>query len=135
MGLFLLDAAVVIRYLGITLHSSGHNLTQDFSRLFQKSGQRHIESIIAAFVPSGFFLAEFLASLKRTGSRLQAPGRLGRVGDLWVIALHRVPPAGFGGGVFRVDGSGDECGGWGGVEGYLSAGVRKMVREGLVRRR
>ena len=41
MGLFLLDAAVVIRYLGITPHSSGHNLTLDFARLFQKSGQRH----------------------------------------------------------------------------------------------
>ena len=32
MGLFLLDAAVVIRYLGITPHSSGHNLTLDFAR-------------------------------------------------------------------------------------------------------
>ena len=33
-------------------------------------GQRHVESIanIAAFVPFGFFLAEFLASLNRTGT-------------------------------------------------------------------
>ena len=70
MGLFLLDAVVGIRYLGITPHSSGHNLTLDFTRLFQKSGHRHIESIanIAAFVPLGFFLAEFLASLNRTGT-------------------------------------------------------------------
>ena len=80
VGLFVLDAAVVIRYLGITPHSSGHNLTLDFARLFQKSGQRHVESIanIAAFVPFGFFLAEFLASLNRTGM-----GSLRRVG--WVV--------------------------------------------------
>lgn len=70
MGLFLLDTAVVIRYLGITPHGSGYNLTLEFSRLFRKSGQRHIESIanIAVFVPFGFFLAEFLASLNRTGT-------------------------------------------------------------------
>ena len=80
MGLFLLDAAVVIRYLGITPHSTGHNLTLDFARLFQNGGQRHIESIanIAAFVPFGFFLAEFLASLNRTGT-----GSWRRVG--WVV--------------------------------------------------
>ncbi len=38
MGLFLLDTAVGIRYLGIMRHTSGHNLTLDFSRIFQKSG-------------------------------------------------------------------------------------------------
>ena len=103
MGLFLLDAAVVIRYLGITSHSSGHNLTLDFSRLFQKSGQRHVESIanIAAFVPFGFFLAEFLASLNRTGTgSWRRVSRLGRVGGLWFVAFHRVPPVDFEGGFF-----------------------------------
>ena len=38
MGLFVLDAAVVIRYLGITPHTSGCNLTLDLSRLFRKTG-------------------------------------------------------------------------------------------------
>ena len=70
MGLFLLVTTVLIRYLGITPHSSGYNLTLEFSRLFQNSGRMHFEIIanIAAFVPFGFFLAEFLATLNRTGS-------------------------------------------------------------------
>ena len=70
MGLFLLDAAVVIRYLGITPHTSGCNLTLDLSRIFRKSGQGPAESIsnIAAFVPFGLFLGEFLASKKRFDS-------------------------------------------------------------------
>ena len=70
MGLFVLDAAVVIRYLGITPHTSGCNLTLDLSRLFRKTGQGPAESIsnVAVFVPFGFFLAEFLASTKRLDS-------------------------------------------------------------------
>ena len=65
-GLFLLDTAVGIRYLGIMRHSTGHNLTLDFSRMFRKS----VETLsnIAVFVPFGFFLGEWLASLNRTGS-------------------------------------------------------------------
>ena len=35
MGLFLLDTAVGIRYLGIMKHAAGHDLTLDFSRMFQ----------------------------------------------------------------------------------------------------
>ena len=58
MGLFLLDTAVGIRYLGIMKHSAGHDLTLDFSRMFQKSGQGPVETLsnIAVFVPFGFFL-------------------------------------------------------------------------------
>lgn len=69
-GLFLLDTAVGIRYLGIMRHSTGHNLTLDFSRMFRKSGQGPVETLsnIAVFVPFGFFLGEWLASLNRTGS-------------------------------------------------------------------
>ena len=67
--LFLLDTAVGIRYLGIMKHSAGHNLTLDFSRMFQKSGQGPVESLsnIAVFVPFGLFWGEWLASLNRTG--------------------------------------------------------------------
>lgn len=67
MALFLLDTAVGIRYLGHMKHTAGHNLTLDFSRIFQKSGQGPVESLcnVAVFVPFGLFLSEFLASAKR----------------------------------------------------------------------
>ena len=70
MGLFLLDAAVGIRYWGIMTHAAGHNLTLDFSRMFRKSGQGPVETLsnIVVFVPFGFFLGEWLASSNRTGS-------------------------------------------------------------------
>ena len=69
-GLFLVDTAVGIRFLGIMPHTFGHNLTLDFSRMFRKSGHGPVETIsnIAVFVPFGFFLGEWLASLNRTGS-------------------------------------------------------------------
>lgn len=71
MGLFLLDTAVGIRYLEIMKHAAGHDLTLDFSRMFRKSGgQGPVETLsnIAVFVPFGFFLGVWLASLNRTGS-------------------------------------------------------------------
>lgn len=89
MGLFLLDTAVGIRYLGIMKHNAGHNLTLDFSRMFQKSGQGPAETFsnIVVCVPFGFFLAEFLAEAsavssagpKSTAKRLGAWRRIGRV--------------------------------------------------------
>ena len=68
MGMFLLDSAVGIRYLGLLKHSTGHNLTLDFSRISQKTGQGPIESLynVAVFVPFGLFLSEFLTSSKRS---------------------------------------------------------------------
>ena len=55
--------------MGIMHHISGHDLTLDFSRLFQKSGQGPVETIsnIAVYVPFGFFLREALAEGKRWG--------------------------------------------------------------------
>ena len=67
LGLFLLDAAVGIRYLGHMPHMAG----VDFRiRLFHVSTQRPAEvfSNLAVFVPIGFFLSEFLASTKRFGA-------------------------------------------------------------------
>lgn len=86
MGLFVLDTAVVIRYLGIMKHGFGHNLTLDFSGMFHASGQRPTESIanIAVFVPFGFFLAESLSALR--SQSMSEPTRLGawrRIG--WVV--------------------------------------------------
>ena len=75
VGLVLLDTAVVIRYSGALKHMSGYDLRFDFSRLFRKSGLGPAEmmSNIAAFIPFGLFLSEFLASAKR----LSAGRRLG----------------------------------------------------------
>ena len=69
-GLFLVDTAVGIRFLGIMPHTFGHNLTLDFSRICQKTGQGPVETLsnIAVFLPYGFFLGEFLASTKRLDS-------------------------------------------------------------------
>lgn len=126
MGLFLLDAAVVIRYLGITPHTSGYNLTLDLSRIFRKSGQGPAESIsnIAAFVPFGFFQGEFLASTKRLDPRR-------RIGwtvlaafclSLSIECLQLVLKVGF----FEVMDLGmNTLGGF--VGAMMSMGVRKVV--------
>ena len=50
MGLFLLDTAVGIRYLGIMKHAAGHDLTLDFSRMFQIAKQMYDEGIELALV-------------------------------------------------------------------------------------
>ena len=111
MGLFLLDTAVGIRYWGIMKHAAGHNLTLDFSRMFQKSGQGPVETLsnIAVFVPFGFFLGGVAGVVESDG--FLAPGRTCDFGRLRPLALHRVPPAGPEGGLFRGDGFGDEYGG------------------------
>ena len=68
-GLFLLDTAVVIRYLGMMGHASGYDLAFDFERLFRSaSGSAEMLSNLAAFVPFGLFLSEFLASTKSFGA-------------------------------------------------------------------
>ncbi len=67
VGLFLLDAAVGIRYMGNMPHGAGINLQAEYDRLIHLSKLRRIEIIsnIAVFVPFGFFLSEFLSSTKR----------------------------------------------------------------------
>ena len=67
ISLFLLDAAVVIRYFGMMHHVSGYDLTLSFSRFWQRNGQGLAEIIsnIAVFIPLGFFLSEFLSTTKR----------------------------------------------------------------------
>ena len=59
--MFLLDTAVVIRYCGNFPHASGVNLV-----LFHGGGLLTVESLanLAACIPFGFFLSEFLASAK-----------------------------------------------------------------------
>lgn len=67
ISLFLMDAAVVIRYFGMMHHVSGYDLTLSFSRFWQRNGQGLAEIIsnIAVFIPLGFFLSEFLSTTKR----------------------------------------------------------------------
>ena len=70
MGLFLLDTTVVIR-LSSTVHSeNGFSLAAEYHRLIHGGTARRTEMLsnVAAFIPFGFFLSEFLASLNRTGS-------------------------------------------------------------------
>lgn len=128
MGLFLLDAAVGIRYLGIMKHAAGHDLTLDFSRMFRKSGQGPVETLsnIAVFVPSGFFLGEWLASSNRTGSwRRGGLVTLAAFGlSLCIECLQLVLHVGF----FEVtDLVMNTLGGF--VGALISVGVRKGVGE------
>lgn len=68
MGLFLLDTAVLSRFLGALPHGYGYTLA--FHRLshITKYGLVELIANIAVFVPFGFFLGEWLSSSNRTGS-------------------------------------------------------------------
>ena len=71
VGLVLMDATVLIRNRRIVPHGSGYNIKIGLNRLFHGSEFARAECVsnIAVFIPIGFFLAEFLASLssKRLG--------------------------------------------------------------------
>lgn len=66
-GLVLLDSAVLIRHLGFLRHGAGRNLEFTLDRLLHGSEGARSEMIsnLIVFIPFGFFLAEYLASLKR----------------------------------------------------------------------
>ena len=67
IGLVLLDTAVLIRHLGLLLNGTGHNLGFTLDRLLHGSegARSEVISNLIVFIPIGFFLAEYLASLKR----------------------------------------------------------------------
>ena len=69
VGLFLLDTAVVIRYFGIIRHGTGVDVGLNLPRFLFKTKEGRIEAFsnIAAFVPFGFFLSEFLSSKSQFG--------------------------------------------------------------------
>ena len=71
IGLFLLDTAVLLRFLGYYPHSSGHNLIGGFRDFFHGSLLRRAEILgnIAVFIPFGFFLSEFLSAKKVSSVR------------------------------------------------------------------
>ena len=67
IGLVLLDTAVLIRHLGLLLNGTGRNLGFTLDRLLHGSevARSEVISNLIVFIPFGFFLAEYLASLKR----------------------------------------------------------------------
>lgn len=127
MGMFLLDTAVAIRYMGIMHHISGYNLTLDFSRLFQKSGQGPAETIsnIAVYVPFGFFLGEALAEGERWGGwRLIGKVTLAAFSlSLFIECLQLVLHVGF----FELTDLVLNTVG-GGVGGCMAAGIKELVK-------
>lgn len=70
VGMFFLDTAVVIRYCGFLQHGHGIDLRVRFASLFQEGahGRAEVFSNVVVFIPFGFFLGEWLASLNRTGA-------------------------------------------------------------------
>lgn len=66
-GLVLLDTAVVIRHLGLLRHGAGRHLGFSLDRLLHGSevARSEVISNLIVFIPFGFFLTEFFASLKR----------------------------------------------------------------------
>ena len=127
-GLFLLDTAVVIRYLGMMGHESGYDLSFDFSRIF-RSGSVSAEMLsnLAAFIPFGFFPSEFLASTKsfHAGRRLGLVTLTGFGLSLCIECLQLVLHVGF----FEVtdlvmNTVGGVLGAW------ISVGFRKVMKGG-----
>ena len=74
MGVFLLDAVVLLRLFDILPYEFGTNYRVGLDRLFPGTIYSRTETLsnIAAFTPFGLFLSEFLASARRfsAGRRL-----------------------------------------------------------------
>lgn len=65
-GLLLLDTVVLIRWGDGITHGTGFSLSAEFNLLIYGGVARRIEMLanVIIFVPFGFFLSEFLSSLK-----------------------------------------------------------------------
>lgn len=70
-GMVLLDTAVLIRWCGGENHVARISLETEYYRFSQGGKIRQVEMLanIAAFIPFGLFLSEFLASAKRFSAR------------------------------------------------------------------
>ncbi len=128
VGLFLLEEAVVIRYCDILHHASGVDLTAEHNRVFHGNvwGWAEICSNLAAFIPFGLFLSEFLASAKRfsAGRRLGLATLAGFGLSLCIECLQLLLRVGF----FELtDLVMNTLGAF--VGALISAGVRKVVGE------
>lgn len=131
-GLFLLDAAVVIRLSSNVHPETVFSLAAEYHRLIHGGTARRTEMLsnVAAFIPFGFFLSEFLASLKRTGSwRRVGWVVLAAFGlSLCIECLQLILHVGF----FELTDLVMNTMG-GGVGACLSAGLRKVVGEIFVK--
>ncbi len=128
VGLFLLEEAVVIRYCDILHHASGVDLTAEHNRVFHGNvwGWAEICSNLAAFIPFGLFLSEFLASAKRfsAGRRLGLATLAGFGLSLCIECLQLLLHVGF----FELtDLVMNTLGAF--VGALISAGLRKVVGE------
>ena len=127
-GLVLRDTAVMLRYLKLLRHGAGVNLKFALDRLLHGSGGARSEVIsnLIVFIPFGFFLAEFLASLKRfsIGRRLGFAALTAFSLSLCIELLQLILKVGY----FEVmDLVLNTLGGF--VGALISGGVRKVVGE------
>lgn len=128
VGLFLFDAAVVIRWGDGLANWTGFGIAEELHRFLDGKMVRWAEMFanIAVFVPFGFFLSEFLSTTKRFSARRQ----IGRVAlaalglSLCIESLQLI----FRLGVFEItDLVLNTLGGF--VGALMSVGVRKVVGE------
>ena len=127
-GLVLLDTAVLIRHLGLLRHGVGRNLGFALDRLLHGSegARSEVISNLIVFIPFGFFLAEFLASLKRfsIGRRLGVAALTAFSLSLCIELLQLILEVGY----FEVmDLVLNTLGGF--VGAMMNVGVRKVVGE------
>lgn len=87
-GLLFIETTVVIRWCGIVTNGWGVHLNLDFKRLLFLHSQGY-ESLfnIVAFVPFGFFLAEFLSAKRRDGTHQAVGWRSFAIATLTTLAL------------------------------------------------
>lgn len=87
-GLLFIETTVVIRWCGIVTNGWGVHLNLDFKRILFLHSQGY-ESLfnIVAFVPFGFFLAEFLSAKRRDGTHQAVGWRSFAIATLTTLAL------------------------------------------------
>lgn len=87
-GLLFIETTVVIRWCGIVTNGWGVHLNLDFKRILFLHSQGY-ESLfnIVAFVPFGFFLAEYLSAKRRDGTHQAVGWRSFAIATLTTLAL------------------------------------------------
>lgn len=87
-ALLFLETTVVVRWCGVVPHETGVHLDFDFKRLWHvlSLGYESLFNIVA-FVPFGFFLAQYLSTKRRDGSRLAGPWRSMALATLAALGL------------------------------------------------
>lgn len=86
VGLFLLDTAVFVRYMGYFPHGTGYKFSLSLRRLFpsNKIALTEVIANMAVFVPFGLFLSEALSTGRRRAGR---SGFWRQVGAVTLVGL------------------------------------------------